>query len=108
MPQQIALVAIPNQQFTVVLDNLYYGLRFRTLKQGPLICDVTRAGVAIISGNRVLHNQLILPYPYMEGAGGNFVLDSALDLMPDYTLFGTSQQLIYFSAAEMLAMRNDA
>lgn len=105
MPQSISISATPNQLFSCALDNLFYTVALNTTASGDTLATITRAGVIIIQGVRVVAGRFIIPHPYLEGAGGNFFIQTANDDLPDYTLFGTTQLLVYLTNAEMAAGR---
>lgn len=100
--QEIALAAIPNQSFSVNLDNRQYDF---TIKQYGTEVSVTllRDNVLILSGLRIVGGFPIIPYEYLES--GNFVLTIENEDLPDYTKFNVSQFLVYASEAELGALR---
>lgn len=99
---EIALAVIPNQAFSIRLDNQVYDV---TLKEtdGVMSATIVRDGVTILSGTRVVAGTPLIPYEYLES--GNFMLLTDDDDLPDYTKFGISQSLIYASQAELEALR---
>lgn len=105
MPTIIPIEAIPNQEFSIRLDSFRYGITLNSVNDGALCATITRDGVPVISGVRCVAGRMILPYPYLEGLGGNFYFDTPNDEIPDYRQFGTTHQLIYFDAAELGVMR---
>lgn len=101
MPQQIDLSATPNQSLNVTLDNLRYTIDLRTLPGGTVVATISRDGVVVMAGHRVVPNRFLFPYAYMRGPGGNFMLMTDGQTLPDWRLFGTSHVLLYYSAAEL-------
>lgn len=101
----IPLDAIPNQEISVRLEDFRYTLKFNDLCPGTLCATVSRNDVLLISGVRCVAKELVLPYQYLEGTGGNFYFETPNDEIPDYTKFGSTHFLYYISAAELEAAR---
>ena len=106
MPEAIPLQVIPTQKFSIILEELRYELRFKKTTE-VMVVDITRDGECIVQGLRCLPEQYLMPYQYQEGDGGNFIFVTENDELPDYTLFGVTQFLLYFTAAELEAQRAD-
>jgi hypothetical protein len=102
MPQAIPLQAIPNQSFSVTLDNNLWEVEVRT-------CDGVTAVSLNLNGNDLIDNLIaaacapIIPDQYQEN--GNFIFLTANFQLPDYTQFGVTQTLYYFSPSELDALR---
>jgi hypothetical protein len=102
MPKTIPIAAVPNQEFTVILDNNNWDV---TLRQTNGVMSVS----LILNGNQVIENvravagMRLIPSQYEEA--GNFVFITANFQMPDYILFNVSQSLLYASAAELAVVR---
>lgn len=103
--QTLDLSVTPNQQITYTADGSKFTIKLRTLLL-QTYADISRDGVAIISGMRCPPSRLILPYQYLEGAAGNFAFQTTNDAWPYYADFGVGTNLIYITAAELLAARN--
>lgn len=101
--QLIPLQALPNQSFSVLLDNINYDIRIM-LTNGVMSFDITQDNVVIVTGQRAVAGYPIIPYRYLTS--GNFVVTTMNDELPDYTQFGITQFLIYASADELEAFRN--
>lgn len=101
--RNIPLSAVPSQLLTATIDERRYVL---TLKEanGTMICDVSVDGVVLVSGSRVLAGEMLVPYQYLED-GGNFILQTTDDNLPNWQEFGVSQGLYYLSAAELEEIR---
>ena len=95
----LGLAALPNQSLTAVLDGVRYVLTFKTAN-GCMTASIKRAGVQILSGQRLVANQPIIPYPYLVSAG-NFLVTTENDALPDWTQFGATQFLVFATAAEI-------
>lgn len=102
MPQTIPIAAIPSQEFTVVLDNHTWDFTIRQTN-GCMSVSLTLNGNQVIDNLRAMAGMRLIPSQYEEA--GNFVFVTANFQMPDYILFNASQSLLYFSAAELSAIR---
>lgn len=99
---EIPISAIPNQSFSIRLDNSQYDIRIHTCNN-IMAFDIVRDGVEIVTGARAVAGYPIIPYDYLEN--GNFVIITANDEYPNYVQFGITQFLIYASQAEIGALR---
>lgn len=113
----ITLSNIPNQSFSVSVDNNFYDLTIKqiagqnTYLNGVFVgatnvimaCSITRNNVLIEEGSRIIQGIGLMPYQYQEQ--GNFVLVTANDEYADYQQFGISQFLYYLSNSELAAIR---
>lgn len=104
MSFSIPLQAIPNQQFTITLENHGFDIDISS-SGGMTYATISKDGVTIISGERVVAGEPIIPFPYLEGDTGNFTITTLNDAIPDYTEFGSTQTLIYATAAEIALAR---
>jgi len=99
----IPLLAIPNQSFSIQLDNDLYTLVIKAASN-IMAADVIKNTTQLIAGSRIISNQLLIPYPYLYT--GNFVLAAQNEQYPDYEQFGVTQYLLYFSQDELEALQN--
>lgn len=106
MSQVVPLEAIPNQSLSIQLDDVRYTLRFRDLG-GMMSVDISIDETVIILGMRVVAGSALIPYPYLEGDGGNFIFITELNDAPYWPNFGVTQKLLYATAAEIEAIRSD-
>lgn len=102
--QQIDLAMVPNQTFTTTIDNNRYEIGIFVVGNG-MACNVTRNEEQIVSGMRIVGGQFLMPYLAGQGENGNFMLVTNNYELPTWTLFGISQQLIYISFDEILAIK---
>lgn len=102
MPQQIPISAVPNQEFQIVLDNNQWDITFQTTN-GVISASFNLNGETIITGTRCCAGMRLIPSQYEEN--GNFIFTTANFQIPAYALFNVSQNLLYFSAAELAAIR---
>lgn len=109
---QIKLEAIPNQSFSLRLDDSTYDLRIHALNSFTLdgtvippimVMDITRNNVTILQGQRLIAGYPVIPYGYLED--GNFVMITEDDEYPDYSKFGVNQYLIFATSAELAEIR---
>ncbi len=100
--QIIPLQALPSQEFSVPLDNNRWDFTIQYVN-GSIAVTLLLNSVPLITGMHIVGGMRIIPSEYEEA--GNFVLVTGNYQVPDYTQFGSSQQLIYFSAAELSLIR---
>lgn len=103
--QEIGLQAIPKQSLSVVLDNVLYAIELIETN-GCMSFNLDRAGVRVLSGQRIVAGQLLLPYDYTEDGQGNFMFLTKDGALPYYDQFTTTQTFLYASNAELEAVRN--
>lgn len=102
MPQQIPLQALPNQEFTIVLDNNQWDISIKDTN-GVMSVSFTLNDNVIIENLHAAAGMRLIPSQYEEA--GNFIFNTANFALPDYTQFEITQYLLYFSAAELAAIR---
>jgi hypothetical protein len=100
---EIPLQALPNQQFSVQLDNISFDISIDTTVNA-MSATVTRDDVLLVSGLRLVAGTPILPYRYLEN--GNFFLTTLNDALPFWTEFGVSQFLLFATETELLTIRS--
>lgn len=102
--QQIQLAAVPNQSLSFTVDGNLWQI---TVKQAvtSMVMDITINDIRVISGTRIPGDDFIIPYPYIGTQLGNLMLTTERSLLPDYTQFGSTQQLFYWTPEEMVALR---
>lgn len=97
---QIDIKAVPNQNLSYLdANNNLWNL---TLRQSinSMIIDISLNNNAIIYGQRIIPNKLIIPYKYLA-TNGNFMLTTMDDALPDYTMFNISQILFYLAPSDL-------
>lgn len=95
----IPLMAIPNQSFTVTIDGVLWALSIKTAR-GTMAADVSRDGVVLVQGQRIVVGHPILPYRYLSHQG-NFAILTRDDELPWWEGFGVSQTLVYLTPEEV-------
>jgi hypothetical protein len=101
----ITLQAIPLQRTQFIGDGLQYDIRIEFDGQDMMYMDITVNNVLIASACPCIAGQMVLPYSYLEGSGGNFIWSTISNANPNYENFGGSDVLLYVSAAEMAQAR---
>ena len=102
MTQRIELQPIPNQSFTLTLDNDRYELTIKE-SRGTVAADLIRDEVSLYRGLRIVAGTPLIPYTYRQT--GNFIITTENGEIPYYTRFGITQFLIYASPAELEGFR---
>lgn len=100
MPQGLPLLAIPNQSFTTQLENQNYKLSFKVTR-GVMSVSISINDIVVISNSRFFADHPLIPYSYLEGVGGNFILTTEGDSLPTFAEFNITQFLFYLTAAEV-------
>ncbi len=100
MPLVVPIQAIANQTLEIVFDQQRYILRIVEIL-GNMAIDITLNATPLITGARIVADNLTILYPYLRGDGGDFSFSTQANATPYYTEFGLTQFLIYFSADEI-------
>lgn len=100
----VPLAAVPNQEFTVTIDDVRWVVGVKTAR-GVTAVNISREGVTLLTGSRALAGEPLIPYAYLQT--GNFVFVTLNDALPEYSLFGVSQFLVYLSADEIAALQEN-
>lgn len=98
---QIPLQALPNQEFSLILDGNSWDISLKTT-DGITSASLTLNGVDILDGAPVVAGAWIIQAAYQNS--GNFFFVTHNFQLPAYTQFGVSQSLIYASQAEINAL----
>lgn len=96
--QEIPLLVIPNQSMTVDLETKQFDIRIKEA-DGCMVADVSIDGEAIVTGQRIVAGEPIIPYFYLQN--GNLIVSTLNDELPCWEEFGSSQALLYLTDAEM-------
>ena len=101
--RQIPLQPVPNQSLSFTQNENRWEV---TIKQAvtSMIADVTINDVRVISGVRIPGDGFILPYTSMGVLQGNLMLTTQQEFLPDWELFGQTQQLFYWTPDEIKAL----
>lgn len=98
----IPLQPVPNQELTVTLEGNSYSIKLQALRN-TMAVTLAINGVTILSGLRVVTGTPLIPYSYLEN--GNFIFIADNTDIPFYPDFGVTQTLLYFTNAELRALR---
>jgi hypothetical protein len=99
---QLPIQSLPNQQFQAVLDGNAWDFTLRSTN-GVMSATLALNGTTVVENARCVVGSFVIPSQYEEA--GNFLFLTANNVLPDYTLFGNTQSLIYVSAAELVTFR---
>lgn len=99
--QTIPLQQLPAQAFSITLDQNQWSIDVK-LVNGNIAFSFTLNGNLLINGIRAVPGYRIIPYDYLQA--GNFALLTTAFEIADWTKFGTTQQLVYISQAEIDAL----
>ena len=102
MPQVIPLQSLPNQSFSITLDNNLWDIVVRTCN-GATTMTLTLNGTLVVENALCASAAPIIPEVYQEN--GNFMFLTANYQLPTYTQFNATQSLYYFNSSELAAMR---
>lgn len=105
MAFRLALQAVPNQSFSTLLDGVAYRLTIKATR-GIMSVSISLDDVVIVSGSRFFTDSPLIPYPHLEGSGGNFIFISAADALPAFLEFDITQFLIYVTVKEIADARS--
>lgn len=100
----LTLQATPNYAFNFVADGQLYNIALRAI-QDMVFMDVTMNGAIVATALPCLVGALVIPYPYLEGAGGNFVFSTASGENPQWENFGAGDVLLYLANADLVVAR---
>lgn len=98
----VSLAAVPNQDLSIQVDDVRFDLTVKEAN-GCMVISIVRNGETILQGARVVAGSPVIPARYQES--GNFVFETIDDALPYYDQFGTTQFLVYLTAAELEAAR---
>ena len=112
MAYKISLLNQPNQELSFSFDDKQrYVVKLNALSTddsgyGIMAATIDLNETRIISGVTVFPESLVIPYPYLEGDGGNLIFTSIDDNNIWYSLFNSSQNLYYLTADEVSEFRS--
>lgn len=98
----VPLQAVPNQSLSIQIDGNTYDLRIHDCGN-IMSVDVSINNTIIVTGQRAVPGNLILPYQYLEN--GNFLITSLDGEYPDWRRFELDQFMVFASQAELNAIR---
>ena len=101
--KEILLQAIPNQSFTVNVNNTEYGFVIKETN-GVMSATISRNVVVLLSNMRIVAGTPLIPYRYLQD--GNFIITTQNGELPYYTEFNVTQFMFYASQNELDAIEN--
>lgn len=101
--KEIPLKAIERQNFTIMLDNKLFDITIKECN-GIMAATIIRGDELLVSNRRICAGVPLIPEGHLEE--GNFAFITDDDNLPYYTRFETTDVLLYASAAEVEAIRN--
>lgn len=104
MAFRIPLQAVPNQSFSLLLEELSYKLTLKSTR-GIMSATIEIDDSVVVSGARFFADTPLINYEYLERSGGNFILTTEADAIPDFNQFGVTQFLIYLTSTEIADAR---
>lgn len=102
--QQVPLQQLPNQSFSIMLDNNQWTFLLKTIENVTVV-SLTLNGADIIDSALAVAGTFIIPAQYQENGAGNFFFVTQNFQIPYYTAFNVTQSLIYISATELTTLR---
>lgn len=100
----ISLANVPNQSFVVQAGGFRFVIKIGTIRSGVFV-DLDVNGARVLGGFRAVAGEPLFPYGYM--VFGNFIFTTLGDEIPDASVFGVSQFLVYLSPEEVAALTID-
>lgn len=102
--RRLELIAVPNQQFTVNLDNRVWDITIKD-NGGNLMATISVNGERLISSGIILNGQFVMPFPRLSKYG-NLFFTAPNQMNPRWQDLGKTHFLYYLSLAEMEALAN--
>lgn len=101
--QTVPIQAIPSQTFIFIdPSNNTWDIAIRNVSM-QMAFTISLNGTQLVQNICAVAGYRIIPYDYLEN--GNFVLVTQNYQVPDYTLFGTNQALVFITQDEIEAFR---
>lgn len=98
---EIPIQAIPNQEFSFLIDANRYTIVLTTLGDDAMASSVSRNGIQLTTFDRLVSGQPLLAYPHLVAGIGNFSFVTNNDQVPYWTEFNVTQKLIYATVGEI-------
>lgn len=100
---EISLKQLPNQEFSIALENSRYVIRVVETNTMMAI-TIIKDDVTLIENARLLPNDFILRSNLVDPDSGNFMMLVQDDSLPDWNNFGVTQFLQYIDSDELEAL----
>lgn len=102
--QTIPIEPIPNQQLTSLLGGNRYSITIKAVGQGVAV-SIVMNNETLCEGIRAVAGAPIIPYPYAENGGGNFMLTTLNNVIPAWADFANTCFLVWTDPVEMETYR---
>ena len=86
------------------IDNEIYIMEIKE-SNNSMACSVSLNEVIISSGILIVQDAFLIPFPYLEGEGGNFLFTSDTEDIIYFENFESSQFLFYLNPQEVSDLR---
>lgn len=96
----VPLEQLPNQSLSINVDGNRWDLRIK-VATNSMVIDISLNDQVIILGQRITVGWPVIPYDYLA-TEGNFIFLTENEEMPDWNMFGITQQLLYVSPGELV------
>ena len=98
----ISLLPLANQELSIAIEGARYVITIKEAN-GVMAATIIRDGVMLVQNTRIVTDGLILQYRDQWFGSGNFMLGTQDEEIPYFDKFGSTQFLVYVTAAEMSA-----
>lgn len=98
---RLPIESIPNQVFTVVIDNITYRCALRNI-QNLTFMSVWADGDLLFYNQLCVPNSFVNPYNYLS-INGKFYFRCINNDYPFFKNFGVTQELLFYTAEEVIA-----
>lgn len=105
MATEIPLEPLPNQSFSIDLDGRRYDVTIKAVDDQGMVVSITRDGALVVDSARALAGVPVLAYRYEEDSAGNFIFYTEDDALPYFSDFASTCGLVFFTGAELEAIR---
>lgn len=110
MAYKILLIQKSNQQMSFQFDDQRYVITLNCLNvdssgTGLMAASIDLNETRILTGSLIQPLEWIIPFPYLEGDGGNLIFTATGDKNIWYEEFNITQSLYYLTKDEVAAVR---
>lgn len=98
--RNIPIDPVPNQELPVNIDGNRWVIRLKVASVS-MCADIILNDEPLVLGQRIAVGTPIIPYRYLA-LHGDFLLLVDDELLPDWRLFGSTQQLVYVPPGELI------
>ena len=102
-PNQVVQFDYNNTFYSIHLYTVYCNTNSKKQREYLTIADVVENGNLVIAGVRCVPNSFLIPQKY-QVSEGNFRWECVDNDYPFYTKFNQTQQLVFYTTAEIESM----